>query len=210
MTEWGHEKYLKSEMCADIGVDRALFDRFWEEKEEARYLGEISFEDSLRYVCGQCGRQADDATIARMTQRRIRTKSRCFDHVQSAVYELLDTLKTANVPLAIVSNCSPEEVVGMERSRLYPFFDQIILSYEIALQKPDIRIYQEAARRLGVAPEDCVFIGDGGSHELEGARQTGMTVIQAKWYTNEHPWKRESLPGFAVAEEPMEVLRFIR
>lgn len=210
MTEWGHEKYLKSEMCADLGVDRALFDLYWEEKEQARYLGEISFEDSLRYVCEQCGRPVDDETVTRMTQWRIRTKSQCFEHVQPAVYELLNRLKAANLPLAIVSNCSAEEVVGMEESRLYPFFDQIILSYEAGLQKPDVRIYQEAARRLGVNPEACVFVGDGGSHELEGARQAGMTAIQAKWYTNQHLWKRESLPGFATAEEPTEILRHIQ
>ena len=210
ITEWGHKKYVKSEMCADLGVDRALFDRYWEEKEQARYLGEISFEDSLRYVCKQCGRPVDDATVARMTRRRMETKSRCFDYVHPAVYELLNGLKAAHLPLAMVSNCSPEEVVGMEESRLYPFFDHVILSCEVRLQKPDVRIYQEAARRLGVDPEACLFVGDGGSHELEGARHAGMTAIQAKWYTNEHPWKRESLPGFAVAEEPMEVLRHIR
>ncbi len=30
---------------------------------------------------------------------------------------------------------------------------------------------------LGVTPEECVFIGDGGSEELEGARDLGMATI---------------------------------
>ena len=61
------------------------------------------------------------------------------------------------------------------------------------MQKPDSCIYLEAANRLGVAALDCVFVGDGGSNELEGARRVGMKAILAKWYTNQHPHKRENM-----------------
>ena len=46
ITEWGHKKYTKREMCADLGVDKDAFDPYWEEEEEDRYIGKISFEDS--------------------------------------------------------------------------------------------------------------------------------------------------------------------
>ena len=209
ITEWGHKKYTKREMCADLGIDREVFDQTWESQEEARYLGEITFMESLLFVCEQCGMKGDQALLSRMLEQRVSTKAACFDYVLPDVFELLHTLKSKGLRLAIVSNCSAEEVVGMERSRIYPYFDHVILSYQAKLQKPDVRIYHEAARSLGVAPEDCVFVGDGGSHELQGAREAGMTAIQAKWYTNQHPWKRESMPGFLVAEEPLEVLRHL-
>ena len=38
MTEWGHKKYTKNEMCADLGVERAEFDVFWDEKEKTLIL----------------------------------------------------------------------------------------------------------------------------------------------------------------------------
>lgn len=210
ITEWGHRKYTKSEMCSDLGVERETFDRWWESLDGARYLGRISFVEALRYVGCQCGVTPDEATIQRMLDLHIATKSVCFEYVDPEVYDLLDALRKAGLKLAIVSNCSPEEVLPMGGSRLASFFDAIILSCEVGLQKPDARIYQEAAGRLGVAPEACAFVGDGGSHELEGARNVGMTAIQAKWYTNEHPQKRESLPGFLTAERPLDVLRHIR
>ena len=34
ITEWGHEKYTKRKMCADLGVDKDCFDPFWNEKGE--------------------------------------------------------------------------------------------------------------------------------------------------------------------------------
>ena len=53
ITEWGHKKYTKREMSADLGIDREAFNRYWEEKTEERYTGGISFEESLDYVCRQ-------------------------------------------------------------------------------------------------------------------------------------------------------------
>ena len=38
ITEWGHEKYTKRQMCADLGVDKDRFNVFWKEKEEDRYI----------------------------------------------------------------------------------------------------------------------------------------------------------------------------
>ena len=207
ITEWGHRKYVKSEMCRDLGVERELFDRHWESLDEARYLGKVSFVEALQYVGGQCGVTPDEALLQRMLALHVETKSACFEHVDPEVYALLEALKAEGLKLAIVSNCSPEEVIPMAESRLATYFDEIILSCEVGLKKPDLSIYQEAARRLGVATEDCAFVGDGGSHELEGARAAGMTAIQAKWYTDQHPWKRESMPGFLIAERPLDALR---
>ena len=36
ITEWGHKKYTKKEMCSDIGIEREKFDIYWNEKEKER------------------------------------------------------------------------------------------------------------------------------------------------------------------------------
>ena len=79
ITEWGHKKYTKREMCADLGIEREKFDLFWDEKEEERYCGKMSFADSVRYVCEKCGRQIADSVLAEITNKRESTKSRCFE-----------------------------------------------------------------------------------------------------------------------------------
>lgn len=209
MTEWGHPKYTKAAMCADLGISRETFDLHYEGLEEARYVGEISFADSLRRVLREAGVAVSPARVSALERKRIETKSACFDHVRPDVYELLEALKARGLRLAIVSNCSADEVVGLGQSRLYPYFGAVVLSYEVGLRKPERGIYELAANRLGVSPGECLFVGDGGSRELQGARAAGMTAVQAKWYTNEHPWKRESLDGFLIAERPLDVLRVL-
>lgn len=209
ITEWGHKKYTKSEMCSDLGIEKEEFDPYWEEKEQERYLGNIDFVESIRYVCEKCGKQIDDSTLAMITDKRIVTKSSCFEYVDPDVFQLLSNLRTMGLQLAIVSNCSSEEVKVIKQSKIYQYFDQVVLSYEVGLQKPDIRIYKKAANMLGVALEECIFVGDGGSNELEGARMAGIKAIQAKWYTDQHPYKRESIAGFLTADKPLDILQYI-
>ena len=55
-------------------------------------------------------------------------------------------------------------------------FDDMLISAELHLMKPDPRIYQHALQRLGVAPEEAVFIDDM-LRNVEGARSQGMNAI---------------------------------
>ena len=93
ITEWGHKKYTKNEMCTDLGLERERFDAYWDEKEEERYIGEISFPESILYVCGKCGKPVDDSTLSLIIRKRTETKSLCFEHVHPDVYGLLERLK---------------------------------------------------------------------------------------------------------------------
>ena len=55
-------------------------------------------------------------------------------------------------------------------------FDEMIISAEVGLVKPDPRIYRLALDRLGVAPEAAVFIDDF-LRNIEGARAVKMNAI---------------------------------
>jgi putative hydrolase of the HAD superfamily len=56
-------------------------------------------------------------------------------------------------------------------------FDTVLFSCEVKLKKPDRRIYELCAQRLGVEPDECLYVGNGGSDELAGARRAGMTPV---------------------------------
>lgn len=209
VTEWGHPKYTKNEMCADLGMEREQFDPFWNSKEQERFTGRISFEDSLLYVSQKNGIFFDKNVIANVISKRIKTKSVCFETVHPGVFALLSKIKEKGLKTGIVSNCSAEEVTAFGKSELHNYFDDIVLSYEVHMKKPDPCIYKEAAKRLGIDLNECIFVGDGGSDELEGANSVGMKAIQAKWYTDQHPVKRDNINGFLIAEEPMDIIQFL-
>lgn len=209
ITEWGHKKYTKNELCADLNIHRDDFDTYWNEKTSAQYLGTITFQESLQYVCEKCDQTITPAQIETITAKRIQTKSACFNYILPEVFDLLEQIKAMGLKTAIVSNCSSEEVEVLRESKLCNFFDEIILSYEVHMKKPDNCIYEEAAKRLGVSLSECLFVGDGGSNELSGAENAGMKPVQAKWYTNKYPKKRENIGAFLKAEEPADIVNMI-
>jgi putative hydrolase of the HAD superfamily len=55
-------------------------------------------------------------------------------------------------------------------------FDDIVISGEVGLHKPDPEIFELACSRLGVEPHDCVFIDDL-RENCAGAEAVGMTAI---------------------------------
>jgi putative hydrolase of the HAD superfamily len=78
---------------------------------------------------------------------------------------------------ALLSNAWPEaRQVFCERRGLGEIADALILSCEERLMKPDTRIYHLAAERLGVAPEEALFI-DAALSNVEGARDAGMHAL---------------------------------
>ena len=129
ITEWGHKKYTKNELCVDLNVSREDFDIYWDENASAQYLGTITFQETLQYVCEKCGQTITPAQIETITAKRIQTKSDCFNYILPEVFDLLEQLKAMGLKTAIVSNCSSEEVEVLRDSKLCDYFDEIILSY---------------------------------------------------------------------------------
>ena len=54
--------------------------------------------------------------------------------------------------------------------------DVLVYSYEVGLQKPDPRIYLLTCQRLGVSPEEGVFLDDQ-EENVVGAREVGMRSV---------------------------------
>ena len=56
-------------------------------------------------------------------------------------------------------------------------FDDILVSGDIGFHKPDRRIYDYAANRLGVENKYCLFVGDSDITDIPGAIIAGMEAV---------------------------------
>ena len=210
ITEWGHEKYTTRRMCADLGLPYEAARPFWEAMHERQYRGTLSFGDSLRELSAALGLDVDEARIAHVTEMRRRTKAACFDALHPEILPMLDALRAQGMRLAILSNCSGEEVACIRKSVLAPYFDAIILSHEMGVCKPEAAIYMLTADALGVGCDDCIFVGDGGSRELYGAEAVGMRAYRAMWYLRKMPMPIKAIPEFRCIELPGELPDIIK
>lgn len=94
--------------------------------------------------------------------------------------ELLDYIQTALKPhykLGILSNASSTRVLDeVFTAAQVAIFDSVTLSHHVGLTKPDARMYEAAAERLGVEIGECVFVDDQERHAT-GARDAGMRSL---------------------------------
>lgn len=82
--------------------------------------------------------------------------------------------------LGIVSNGLPDvQYRKLKVLNLEHFFECIVLSGELGIQKPDPRIFWEATSILNKKPEECLYIGDHYEVDIPGAKSAGM---KACWF----------------------------
>jgi putative hydrolase of the HAD superfamily len=77
------------------------------------------------------------------------------------------------VPTGLISN---SWVMDHYTDEIRSLFDEVVISAEVGLHKPQPEIYLLAAERLGVRPEDCVFVDDL-RENCAGAEAVGMTAV---------------------------------
>ena len=99
---------------------------------------------------------------------------------------LLQRLRMSGYKLAIITNGSiRSQQAKVLKSGLDRLVDQILISEEEGVRKPDPIIFRRACERLGVEPAACVFVGDNPEADVFGAHQVGMKAI---WRKGHLPW----------------------
>lgn len=194
--------YFGAQMAADAGIPEKNFQTLWRPTESDRSIGKIRTEEVIEMILKENGCYTDEL-LEKIVQKRISTKEECFKHLHLEIIPMLTKLKEEGISIGLISNCFSEEAEVIRKSMLFQYFDKVCLSYEEGVQKPDEEIYRRCMAGLGVAPEECIYIGDGGSQELEAARDLGMNAMQAVWYMD------NKKKDFFQLEKPLDVLKWI-
>jgi putative hydrolase of the HAD superfamily len=82
--------------------------------------------------------------------------------------------------LGLVSNgTAATQRAKLEALGVNALFDPILISEEIGLRKPDVRIFELAIINWRIAPGNVLFVGDDPVSDLGGAKAAGMRVLRA-------------------------------
>lgn len=98
------------------------------------------------------------------------------------LHAMLRALREEGYRLGVVSNgreAFQMRVIGALGIQAY--FDTVLISEAEGVRKPDPEIFRRALQRLGVRPEESVFVGDHPEADIAGARRAGLRTI----------WKRD-------------------
>ena len=211
VTQFCSPLYYGTEIARDLGLSPEEFLPGWRATEEARATGKLTFEETMERLMKAHGIYIPEMH-RQVVEKRIAIQADCFTHLHPGILPMLSGLKAQGIRIGLITNCFSEEAKLIRESELFLCFDAHCLSREEGVRKPDPDIYRTCLHRLGVAPEECLYVGDGGSFELEAARALGMQAVQATWYRQaafEH--KQTALrPDFPQLSDPKEVLDWLK
>ena len=133
--------------------------------------------DALRKVIREAGGRPAERRLAVALSARP-AAVRADTRLRPDAVPVLAALRSSGVPTALVSDCGPELPLFLSTLPVAPLLSTCVYSIEIGACKPDPRMYLTACARLGVAPADCLYVGDGGGRELTGAAAVGMAAVR--------------------------------
>ncbi|OZM58767.1 2-haloalkanoic acid dehalogenase [Lottiidibacillus patelloidae] len=100
----------------------------------------------------------------------------CFS-ISPNTIKIINTIKM-HVKVAIITNGSTQrQKAKILKTNLNRYFDEIIISEEVGISKPDKQIFELALRKIHVNPEAALFVGDDLEKDIAGCQNAGMKGI---------------------------------
>lgn len=114
---------------------------------------------------------AEQLSTTFMSERRARHV--LFSDVEDALTNLRKTYQ-----LALVTNGAPDlQREKIQGAKLERYFDNILISGEVGIGKPDPQIFKLALEAIAASPSETVMVGDSLSRDILGAQKAGLKGI---------------------------------
>lgn len=116
--------------------------------------------------------KAMSAHAGREWPRVLREHGRPF----AGLAQTLDALRKLGIALGIVSGARPEVLDMLREDGILDRFDVVILGADVTKRKPDPEGIIECLRRLNVAPDAAIYVGDS-SVDIQASRAAGVRAV---------------------------------
>ncbi len=166
------DRQPRAELAQELNLSYEALDQLVFNSPSARQAsrGEISAAEHWRNVC----------RLLSWPEDRIQELQSRFwggDRLDQDLIDVVRSLKQDYQTALLSNNWSDLRQALVEQWRIADIFDEMIISAEVGLVKPDQRIYQLTQGKLGVPPELILFIDDF-IENVQAARAAGWQAIQ--------------------------------
>jgi HAD superfamily hydrolase (TIGR01549 family) len=164
------DEFLGAEYTAKLLLDELVRsgNGGTDESRGRRYFAKI-FE-----VLGVSGQHLPELAV------RLRERHRALNlwsRVQPGTAEALQRLLDAGHRLGVISNADGRVEALLESVGLARYFEFIIDSHVVGIEKPDPRIFHMGCERMGCPPSAALYVGDIYEIDVVGARGAGMSAV---------------------------------
>jgi len=137
--------------------------------------------------------EATDLETKEILKLRKKRFKKALKNVEPHIIKALEEIKQSGKKICLISNADIIDTEYWSESPLYDLFDAAIFSHEVGYLKPQFEIYSYALQKMKITPDKCLFVGDGGSNEFEGARKVGIKTVFFNYFLNLEGKKLEEM-----------------
>ncbi len=154
--------------------------RLWADLSAARITRSFLITERFRRPLTEAGMPEAEALAMAATLHTRYLDLLALEHrTLPGAHSLLRRLREAGITVGVLSNGFKEvQYRKMDSAGLTPLVDLTVLSDDIGVQKPDIRLFRHAMERSGVAdPAAHIMVGDNPQTDIAGALAAGWSAI---------------------------------
>ena len=121
------------------------------------------------------------------------------------VVEVLESIRKGGHKIAMLANADSIDARNViDTCDLKDYFDAIVISEEIGIEKPAREIFEAALDRLKVKAENAIMVGNRIDADIVGANRVGMKSVWFKWNDRyqETISSEEERPDFVIQSLP--------
>ena len=135
------------------------------------------WRDYFVTVIRRAGVPEAQVDLASQTLRRQHHEDHLWTWIQEGAAEALVRIREMGYRLGIVSNADGRVEALLQRLGLAELVEFVIDSHAVGVSKPDPRIFRMGADRLGLRPEECLYVGDLYAIDVLGSRAAGLQPL---------------------------------
>ncbi len=139
---------------------------------------------------------------------RIGTSFRAYPDAK----KILKFLKKSGFKLGVISNASASVIDILKKTRIYDFFDGVIVSEIVGYEKPDVKIFNYALKTLKVKPRETIYIGDNYIADIKGSIKAGIIPVwlRRRSKNNEFSYSGKKSRNVYVIRKISELIKLIK
>ena len=130
----------------------------------------------------------------------------CFEYhdelveIYPGVVELLVRLRESGFKLVVVTSKKRDMLLkGLNATGIADFFDELVCEEDVDNHKPEPDAVLVAMERAGLAPDECLMVGDN-YHDILSARAAGVRSVAVGWSIKGIDYLKGFEPDYVIDE----------
>lgn len=180
------ERVLEVLSDAAVEADEEIFRRaeYCARQNLVEFIGEGDrgteahvWEEYFLTLFRECGVPDDRMESVGSRLQSIHEESHLWTRVEEGTCAALERLEEEGYRLGVISNADGRVEGLIEEAGLRHHFEFVLDSAVLGMEKPDPGIFRAAVDRLGLKPEECLYVGDLFPVDVVGARAAGLQAV---------------------------------